>query len=143
MKHFFVFILLLLNTLIGYSQSSNAIIYTTYFKRGKYILDEKNELALKKLVLKIKADTSARIRIFGFSDTNGSSGYNDRLSKKRVYSVYNYLKTKMDASKILYWTWIGESDDTYDLHLSNPHTQENCVDIEVQFYGEKRVKKPR
>lgn len=69
-----------------------------------------------------------------YADVSGSEEYNDNLSRKRVYAVYNYMlsQTSFDTSKV-YIDWIGESDEVYDLHFLKAHTQERSIDIWIQF----------
>jgi outer membrane protein OmpA-like peptidoglycan-associated protein len=89
---------------------------------------------LKALAKTLNSDSCGVIKIFGYTDTAGSREYNKNLSKKRVYSVYDYLLScnTFDTSKV-YMEWLGESDDAYDLHLPNAHILQRSVDIRVFF----------
>jgi outer membrane protein OmpA-like peptidoglycan-associated protein len=70
------------------------------------------------------------IKIYSYTDTTGLEKDNDLISKSRALTVYNYLTSKLDfdSSKI-YVEWLGKSNETYDLHFSHAHAQQNCVDI--------------
>ena len=116
-----------------YAQSS--LINTVYFKTDSYTIEEKYKTILNKIAEKCNADTSFKMKIFAFSDKPGSEDYNEELSKKRAEAVYDYLnsRTHVDLTKI-YYTWIGESYDAYDLHFPGAHIQKRCVDVWVQFY---------
>ena len=94
----------------------------------------------------LSSDTFGFLKVFGYADTKGSDGYNDILSGKRAYAVYDYLSTriKIDTTK-LYVTWIGSSgqDVAYDLHFPSANIQKRCVDIWVTFYKKQNLDKPK
>ena len=53
---------------------------------------ELNEAAIKKINTWMASEKRLEVlKIYGFCDWKGSNAYNDSLSVKRVYSVYNYL----------------------------------------------------
>lgn len=61
------------------------------------------------------------------------------LSEKRANAVYNYLasRSRIDSTNC-YTTWLGESSDVYDLHFSDAHAQQRCVDMWMTFYKRKK-----
>lgn len=114
--------------------SQNTAFKTVYFDKNKFDIDIKYKPLLKKLALICKADSTSYVEIIAYTDTTGSASYNDLLAKKRAYSVFNFMLAyaKIDTTKV-YITWLGESDEVYDLHLQNPHFHKRCVDIWMQF----------
>lgn len=114
---------------------SQTIIHETiYFKTNSFKLDSTALAVLKNVVNQCCTDSIYFIKIFGFTDTIGSGSYNEKLSEKRANTVYNYLKIhcSFNASKA-YVEWLGESDDVYDLHFPDVHSQQRCVDILISF----------
>ncbi len=128
--------LLILN-IPSFCQSS--IVETIYFKPNSFTIDKKYQKTLNIIAGMLNSDTFGYLRVFAFSDTIGSESHNGYLSEKRANAVYNYLKfrSKFDTTKV-YVTWLGESDDTYDLHFPDAHKQQRCVDILVQFYRKQK-----
>ncbi|MEP7319301.1 MAG: OmpA family protein [Panacibacter sp.] len=118
--------------------AQNSLVETIYFKPNSFSIDKKYKTILNEIVAKCKADTSFSLKIFAYADTKGSEAYNDEISRKRAMSVYNYLfsHVQFDTTKA-YVTWLGESNDGYDLHYPEAHLQERCVDIQVEFYNRK------
>ncbi len=51
-----------------------------------------------------------KIIVSGHTDDVGDSKYNDRLSKRRAYSVYRYLKYRNISGKVLSYKGYGEND---------------------------------
>jgi outer membrane protein OmpA-like peptidoglycan-associated protein len=119
-------------TEVSFSQSEE--LHTVYFKKNQFNIEEKYKIKLKQLAHKIKVDSCDYIKIFGYADTSGLENYNSMLSKKRAYSVYNFLLSdnRYDTSKV-YIQWLGESGEVYDLHLKGAHIQQRSVDVLVQF----------
>ena len=67
--------------------------FSVFFNSDKFDLtaNEKNNLNQW-----IEDNRSAKIvGIYGFTDEDGSSGYNDTLAKNRINSIYNILKDKI------------------------------------------------
>jgi outer membrane protein OmpA-like peptidoglycan-associated protein len=114
-------------------------VNTLYFNLGSYKINSKSLSILNQIGQKSKTDTLSLLKIFAYADTTGSEKYNDELSEKRAYQVYNYLVTRfnIDTTKV-YMTWIGEDSDVYDLHIRVAHSQQRCVDIIAYFRKSKK-----
>ena len=120
-------------SLSGFSQSELA--ESIYFKPNGFSIDKKYEKTLDHIAKQLASDSFGYLKIFAFTDIQGSELYNDLLSEKRANAIYSYLaaKAKFDTTKV-YVTWLGESSDVYDLHFPQAHKQQRCVDIWIQFY---------
>lgn len=127
---FFTFLVFFTSLEYSFTQSRSA--HTIYFKEGSSVISKNYYGMLNKISDECSSDNFALLKIFAFADTTGSENYNDKLSQRRAMSVYNYLKShsKFDTTKI-YITWLGESEDGYDLHVPETHLQLRCVDIWV------------
>ncbi|MEP6846956.1 MAG: OmpA family protein [Panacibacter sp.] len=113
-----------------------------YFKTNSFKLDSKSLNALNDLIQQCSSNSISFMKIFGYTDTIGNSRYNDILSEKRTYSVYNYLRkhSTLDTTKV-YMEWLGESGDGYDLHFPEAHIQNRCVDILIMFHRKQTISK--
>jgi outer membrane protein OmpA-like peptidoglycan-associated protein len=109
-------------------------LYTVYFHRNQFNIDNQYGPFLKGLAKKLGSDSCRLIKIYGYADPSGSTKYNDDLSEKRVNAVYNNLLScsRIDTS-IIYTQWQDDSDEFYDLHLPGAHIRERAVDISVLF----------
>lgn len=109
-------------------------VLTIRFKTNSHSITIDNEKKLNTIIELCNSKEFHFIKIFGFSDPSGSEEYNYWLSKKRCYAVWYYIKmkTKIDEKK-LYIEWLGESNETYDLHFDEAHAQERCVDIWIHL----------
>lgn len=130
--------LLLLILILPVTYSSvfcqSGLVKSIYFKNNSCTIEEKYKPALDSIAKELNSSAFQFLRIFGYADTTGSEEYNDNLSKKRTYAVYNYLSShaKIDSTRF-YMTWLGESEDGYDLHFPPAHIQQRCVDVWVKF----------
>jgi outer membrane protein OmpA-like peptidoglycan-associated protein len=113
--------------------SGQAIISKSiYFEQGSYRLGQHDLKTLNEVIDKFKTSECYYIKFIGYADTVGSESTNDRLSELRVNATTEYFtkRVSIDTSKtLLYVTWLGESNDGYDLHIPKPSLQQRCVDI--------------
>jgi len=107
---------------------------TIYFKPNSYTIDKKYENSLKIIAKTLNSDTLVFLKVFGYADTLGNEDANDILSEKRANAVYDFLisYSKIDTT-LVYVTWLGESEEAYDLHFPTAHIQQRCVDIWILF----------
>jgi outer membrane protein OmpA-like peptidoglycan-associated protein len=103
-----------------------------YFDHNSSTIKKKDLYSLNKIADICASDSFAYLKIFGFTDTIGTGTFNDSLAEKRAMKVHDILNrnNKIDK-KLIYVTWLGESDETYDLHFDQAHYHENCVDVWV------------
>lgn len=115
-------------------KAQNGEVMTIYFNSNSYEISKKDEKEIDKMIELCNSKEFYFLKIFGYSDINGKEEYNDWLSEKRCYSVWNYInkKTNIDKDKF-YMAWLGESADVYDLHFEQAHPQKRCVDIWVHL----------
>lgn len=132
----FAFLLFFCNQLLN---AQSGVVESIFFKPGSYAIDKKYIPALNSLAKQAVSDSFIYVRIFAFTDTAGSEHYNDMLSEKRANAIYSYLssRSRLDSTNC-YVTWLGESNDIYDLHFPDVHAQQRCVDIWMTFYKRKK-----
>jgi outer membrane protein OmpA-like peptidoglycan-associated protein len=66
------------------------------FRFNKYTLDNQAKEELDKLVGNVKSAKRYFISVEGFTDTTGSTAYNEELSRRRADAVAEYLVAKHD-----------------------------------------------
>jgi OmpA-OmpF porin, OOP family len=66
------------------------------FRFNKYSLDSQSKEELDKLVANVSSAKRYFIAVEGFTDTTGSTAYNEELSRKRADAVAEYLVAKHD-----------------------------------------------
>jgi outer membrane protein OmpA-like peptidoglycan-associated protein len=111
------------------SLKDNDMIETFYFDHGKTAISADDTLRLNKLANSLRS-ASYFLKVFGYTDTIGTAEDNDKLSEKRAMAIYDYLNTRVSVNQQqVYVTWIGGSEEVYDLHFPNAHPQQNCVDV--------------
>ena len=120
------------------------LIKTIYFKPNSHSIDKKYLKSLNVISQQLISDSFGFLKVFGYATTKGSEEHNEDLSEKRAIAVYDYLSThaKFDTTAA-YVTWIGESDEIYDLHFPSAHFRQSCVDIWVMFRRKKVATKPK
>lgn len=127
-----IFLALLIHSDFSLGQYREAL--TIYFESNSYEIGETSGASLNKVAGLCSSSNFQSLKIFAFSDTTGTEEYNLEISKMRAIVVLNYLKGKVNfEDDKIYATWLGESDDIYDLHFDNAHAQERCVDLLIQF----------
>ena len=135
-KYFYriLLIILALGVFLPSVFSQDDLIKTIYFKPNSYSIDKKYESSLKMIAKRLHPDTLGFLKVFGYADTTGNEEANDILSEKRATAVYDFLSTysNIDTTRV-YVTWLGESEEAYDLHFPTAHVQQRCVDIWIIF----------
>lgn len=109
---------------------NTSIVETIYFEHNSTAINKKDLSRLKKLAEICASDRFFYLKVFGFSDTIGTEKHNDKLSEQRATTVYKHLNfnNKINA-KSVYVTWLGETNEIYDLHFPQAHYRQNSVDI--------------
>lgn len=88
MKSYFVYIFLLFSMVI-YSQEK----FTLYFDTKKFELTPKETTRLNTWIAENK--NNKIVAIHGFTDEDGTTGFNDTLAQRRVSSIYNLVKNQI------------------------------------------------
>jgi OOP family OmpA-OmpF porin len=73
---------------------SNLEMRTVYFDFNSSALTPAAKAKLDVLASSLRANGAHSVRIVGYADEIGTTGYNARLSQRRANSVARYLKTK-------------------------------------------------
>ena len=103
MKTIFVFLFLLLITTSFYAQEQLAI----YFDSNKYELNPKEQSKLTTWITNNK--NNKIVAIYGFTDEDGTNGFNDTLAQKRVNCIFNAVKNQIKIREDFKTRSFGES----------------------------------
>lgn len=92
---FIAFLPLLSHAQGGYNRpGAEKLIYKVFFDTSDFHLDERDHVALDKVIEIVNKKPGALFEISGHTDTSGSVAYNYQLGLKRAKTVYNYLLSK-------------------------------------------------
>ena len=108
---------------------SNFIIF---FAFDKYNLDAAAVRVVGDIATAAKASPSARVSVFGFTDTAGSAQYNLELSKKRAQAVANALVQRGIAANRIAASGFGETHLRVPTADGVPEAQNRRDEIEVK-----------
>jgi hypothetical protein len=100
-----------------------------YFEPGKHLLDTKAKETINQLFNSIDLDDLQLVTIIGYTDSDGSDGFNMALSKKRAAAVLQYLKDNGIAKQKLSMSFLGEKDSL----ASNANAQEKQLNRRVEL----------
>ena len=103
MKFIFTFLVLLFFAFPLYAQEK----FTVYFDSNKFELTPKETAKLNTWIAENKS--SKIVSIYGFTDEDGTNGFNDTLAQKRVNFIYKA------SSKPNYTTFKDLKDNSYIL----------------------------
>ena len=81
-----------------------------HFVSDKSYLTDYSKGIIDKLIKTMNTDQEYHVNIYGYADSQGSDGYNMKLSQERIVSVINYLTSKGIAeNRILHQKAFGEA----------------------------------
>ncbi len=132
MKSHLILLMLVLNTTFSFGQKQKE--FRMCFDIGSSKLSEEDEGQIQAIAQLLQDPSFTYLKIFGYATTSGTEASNTELSKRRALEVYAKIKAlhPIDESKI-YITWLGQSEDVYDLHYDKARPQTPCVEVIVQL----------
>lgn len=81
-----------------------------YYERGTYIATEQERAALKELVFSMRADSTLKVHIVGYSDKWGGEAINNRFSYVRAMYIADWMRScRVPREQIVF---VGEGIDT-------------------------------
>lgn len=89
MKSYFIFIFFLVSMVTCYAQEQ----FTLYFDSNKFELNAKETTKLNTWISENK--NNKIVAIHGYTDEDGSNGFNDTLAQKRVNFIFNAVKNQI------------------------------------------------
>jgi OOP family OmpA-OmpF porin len=88
-------------------KGSVAVLKNLFFDTDKYDLKEKSITELEKVSRFLAENPAIRIEISGHTDNTGNPAYNQQLSERRAFAVYNYLVNKGIEKSRMAWKGYG------------------------------------
>lgn len=102
-----------------------------FFETGKYELQDKSTIELKRLVDLLKEHDGMRIEISGHTDNIGSSTANKTLSLNRAKAVYTYLKSQGIVASRLTFKGYGSSHPVGDNSNEEGRQKNRRIDFKL------------
>lgn len=103
MKRYLIFLFLLVSISNCYAQ----VQFTLYFDSNKFELNAKENARLNTWIAENK--NNKIVAIHGFTDEDGTNGFNDTLAQKRVNVIFNSLKNQIKIREDFKTRSFGES----------------------------------
>jgi outer membrane protein OmpA-like peptidoglycan-associated protein len=103
MKTYFSFFFFLISIVTCYAQEK----FTLYFESNKFELNTKENTKLSTWISENK--NNKIVAIHGFTDEDGTNGFNDTLAQKRVNCIYNTVKNQIKIREDFKTRSFGES----------------------------------
>ncbi|QBZ97777.1 OmpA family protein [Flavobacterium sangjuense] len=103
MKTYFSFFFFLISIVTCYAQEK----FTVYFESNKFELNTKENTKLSAWISENK--NNKIVAIHGFTDEDGTSGFNDTLAQKRVNCIFNTVKNQIKIREDFKTRSFGES----------------------------------
>lgn len=128
------FLLVLIATSIVSAQDSITEYHQIYFDTDKSTLTAESRAELSALSLHLDTLKDARMTVTGHTDSRAGTGYNDRLSERRIQSVMDYLKNQPVSLPPLSSTFAaGEHHPAEDNATSAGMARNRRVEIMVTY----------
>jgi len=102
MKYYFIFLFTLISVLT-YAQEK----ITVYFDSNKFELSPKESAKLNTWIAENK--NNKIVAIHGFTDEDGTNGFNDTLAQRRVSFIYNTVRTQIKTREDFKTRSFGET----------------------------------
>lgn len=103
MKNFFLYSSILLIFQFAKAQEK----FTVYFESNKFELNTKETTKLNTWIAENKSNKI--VAIHGFTDEDGTNGFNDTLAQKRVSYIYNTVRTQVKTREDFKTRSFGET----------------------------------
>lgn len=103
-----------------------------YFESDKYNLRDVSFKRLDVIAKLLKENNRYKVNIVGFTDSVGSSKYNQLLSKKRAMKAYNYLISKNISKHRMNVLAKGETNQIKDRFNQNNNAVNRRVDVFIK-----------
>lgn len=113
MKTFFCFFLLLISVAFCHAQEK----FTLYFDSNKFELNTKESTKLNAWISENK--NNKIVAIHGFTDEDGTNGFNDTLAQKRVNFLFNAVKNQIKIREDFKTRSFGESFEQSKVKAEN------------------------
>ncbi len=103
MKPYFILVFLLFSAISSQAQEQ----FTLYFDSNKFELNSKENARLNTWISENK--NNKIVAIHGFTDEDGTNGFNDTLAQKRVNFIFNVVKSQIKIREDFKTRSFGES----------------------------------
>ncbi len=131
--------LLLIITFSTYSQTKKPDSLQLYFESAKYSITEQHKEQLNAFFKDIKLEEVLQIKIKGYTDFVGNHVFNNKLSKRRAQTTYNYILANYQFTAIAQ-QGLGELDDELDENnFEQGNSKHRKVDLILSYEKPKDI----
>ncbi|MCX7548505.1 OmpA family protein [Xanthomarina sp. F1114] len=102
-----------------------------YFATDKFNINSASQTTLNKLANVFKEYPDTNILVVGHTDSVGAEAYNMTLSKRRAYSVTNYLISSGVSNGRLTTNWFGETQPMHDNSTAEGRAKNRRVNVAI------------
>lgn len=103
-----------------------------HFLSDKSYLTDYSKGILDKLITVLNGNKDYNVNIFGYADSQGSDGYNVKLSQDRIESTIKYLESKgISANRIIHQKAFGEAKPIASNKTPEGRLQNRRVEFEI------------
>ena len=113
MKTYFLLLLILISMITCHAQEQ----FTLYFESNKFELNSKENEKLNAWISDNK--NNKIVAIHGFTDEDGTNGFNDTLAQKRVNCIFNSVKNQIKIREDFKTRSFGESFNQFNDKAEN------------------------
>lgn len=111
--------------------NEKAILRNIFFETDASDLQQSSEIELKKLILFLNQNPNVHIEIEGHTDTVGNTEYNQKLSRARAKSVYDFLINHGIQAKRLTYKGFGDTCPVADNKNEMGRAQNRRTEIRI------------
>ena len=111
-------------------ERENFIFEPIFFDFDKSEIREEHKEFLDRLIKVVKGHSDLRVKVTGHTDSEGTNGYNDGLSKRRAQAIINYFVENGLSADRLTFDFKGESDPAATNDTAEGRQRNRRVDFE-------------
>ena len=116
---------------IPFEDKKRNVLVTIYFDFDKYNIRPSEVPKMEKLTQIMKENNFIKVRLDGHTDVRGTDQYNIILSRRRAYSVRNYLLTKGINGKRIIVNYHGEKNPVDNSNTEQGHQKNRRVEVKI------------
>lgn len=111
-------------------ERDNFVFEPIFFDFDKAIIREDYNEFLNRLIKVVKGHSDLRVQVTGHTDSDGTHGYNDQLSKRRAQAIITYFKDHGLSEDRLRFQYKGENNPIDTNKTSQGRQRNRRVDFE-------------
>ncbi len=111
-------------------ERENFVFEPIFFDFDKSEIRDEHKAFLDRLIKVVKGHSDLRVQVTGHTDSEGTNGYNDGLSKRRAQAIINYFVENGLSADRLKFDFKGETDPAATNDTAEGRQRNRRVDFE-------------